>query len=490
MSLVVKGGIQHMIQLKKMVPKVHYYNQDFVDIYVRSWNMLDDYWMKGTEANNLEPQYFSWPAAEKINQLEACYSTFYLVYSNRQYPAHTGLDNFYRKQEQNGAIRGEYDIKTGQAVLGPNNPEGILPPLFAWAEYTLYHKVGMKKRIKDILPVLQKYHGWLDKVAFDEEVGLYHVPLAATGMPSIAREKAYYPVDFNCQQALSALYLSFLGDILNDKEIAYQYKRRYFMLKTKINSLMWDTETRFYYDLDKNCTRLPVKTLAGYWSILAEIVSQENLEPLLDYLKDPKFFGTPNPFPTVAVSEASFDEGGLGFNGAVYPELTFMVIKALEKYDVWDLAREKAISHLYFILDTFHPESGTKGSFWQAYLPMKDGAAQAPDQADVPENKSDYIVYTSLATITLMVENVVGMIISLPRKTVDWIVPTLELMGIESLSLKRNTISIIATKTQRGAWELRMESEKLYYFTGHLLGVKKKTLPIPSGRCSMFLDKL
>lgn len=479
-----------MIQLKKMVPKVHYYNQDFVDIYVRSWNMLDEYWTKGNEINGFEAQYFSWPAADKINQVEACYSTFYLVYSNRQYVAHTGLDNFYAKQESNGAIRGEYNMETGEAIFSPENPEGILPPLFAWAEYDLYHKVGMKKRVKDILPILQRYHTWLDEVAFDEEVGLYRVPLAATGMPSAAREQAYYPIDFNCQQALSVLYLSSLGDILNDKEISYQYKRRYFMLKTRINSLMWDQETNFYYDLDKNQQRLPVKTLAAYWSILAEIVSQENLESMIAYLKDPKFFGSPNPFPSVAISEPSFSEEGLGYNGAVYPELTFMVIKALEKYEQWELAREKAISHLYFILDTFHPEGGAKGSFWQAYLPLRDGYAQPPAGIEVPENRTDYIIYTSLATITLMIENVVGMFISLPRKTVDWIVPTLELMGIESLSLKRNTISIIATRTQRGAWELRMESEKLYYFTGHLLGIKKKTLPIPSGRCSMFLDKL
>ena len=42
---------------------------------------------------------------------------------------------------------------------------------------------------------------------------------------------------------------------------------------------------------------------------------------------------------------------------------------------------------------------------------------------------------------------------------------------------------------QRG-WEIHMESEKLYYFTINILGQKKKTLPIPSGKCSMLIDKL
>jgi len=90
-----------------------------------------------------------------------------------------------------------------------------------------------------------------------------------------------------------------------------------------------------------------------------------------------------------------------------------------------------------------------------------------------------------------MIENVIGLYISLPRKTVDWIVPSMELMGVENLSLKRNFISIVSVRSNRG-WEIRLESEKLYYFTIRILTPeeKSKTLPIPSGKCSMLIDKL
>ena len=56
-------------------------------------------------------------------------------------------------------------------------------------------------------------------------------------------------------------------------------------------------------------------------------------------------------------------------------------------------------------------------------------------------------------------------------------------------SLKRNLITILSHKSTRG-WEIQMESEKLYYFTINILDQKKKTLPIPSGKCSMLIDKL
>ena len=69
----------------------------------------------------------------------------------------SGLDNFYGKQEESGAIRGEYRESDGKPVHSKDNPKGVLPPLFAWAEFNIYHKLGLKKRIREVLPVLEKY---------------------------------------------------------------------------------------------------------------------------------------------------------------------------------------------------------------------------------------------------------------------------------------------------------------------------------------------
>ena len=233
---------------------------------------------------------------------------------------------------------------------------------------------------------------------------------------------------------------------------------------------------------------MKVKTIAAFWPLLAEIPNEERAEGLFEHLQDPKVFGTENPFPTIAADEKDFDENGNGCRGAVVPAYTYMVIKGLEKYHKYEFAREAAIRHMYFVLDTFHPDGKQKGTLWQAYKPFKDGPAEWKGH---PEwNKPLSIAYAGLTTIALMIENIVGLYVSLPRKTVDWFVPTLELMGIEELPLKRNRITIVSNKSSRG-WEIRLESEKLYYFSIHLLDEgKKKTLPIPSGKCSMLIDKL
>jgi neutral trehalase len=373
-------------------------------------------------------------------------------------------------------------------------------PLFAWAEYNMYHKSGNKKRVKDVLPILCKYSAWIDTV-FKKPNGLYKTPLCATGMINAPRADAFYAMDFNTMMAINMLYISALADILNDKEISFQYKRQYFSLKTRINSLMYNSTDGFYYDINKNEKQIPIKSIAGFWPLLAEIPNGEKAEKIIEKLSNPKYFGTSHPFPSLAVSEKDFDDSGRGYRGSVFPYLTFMVIKGLERYHRWDLARECAIRHVYFMLDSMNPEpqpglkgdgsrsegNHNRGNLWEAYLPTKEGPAKWPGKLNFP--RPQYLTFDALSTICLTIENIVGLSISLPRKTVDWVIPSLEIMGVENLSLKNNMITILSNKSGRG-WEIHMESEKLYYFTINILGVKEKTLPIPSGKCSILIDKL
>lgn len=472
---------------KDLVPFVHFYDQDFVDMYDRSWVWIDELWKQGTEENKFSGSYLSYPDQKYFNQYLSSFASLFLVYSNQNHSPFAMLDYFYERQEESGAIRSDYSIEDGKAVLTEENPEGIAPPLFAYVEYIFYHKVGNKKRLKDVVPILERHFTWLEETALQEN-GLYHVPVEVCQTGNIPRSETFYPVDFNAQLALAALYMSAIGDILNDKEISFRYKRLYFSLKTRINAQMWDDDDRFYYDLDKDGQRIKSKMLVSYWAMLAEIPNDERAAYLIEQLKDPKEFGTENPFPAVPASSPYFSEDGNAHCGGVFSVDTYMVVKALGKYNQFIYARECAIRHMYFLLDTLHPDTDQIGDLWEAYLPNKEGPSKTNEIPRFPRRRLMH--YAGVATITLMIENIIGLDISLPRKTVDWVMPSLEVMGIENLSLKRNTITILSNKTDRG-WEIRLESEKLYYFTIEVLNEKKKkTLPIPSGKCSMLIDKM
>ncbi|MBO4404499.1 MAG: hypothetical protein J5780_04120 [Treponema sp.] len=474
---------------KRDFPKIHFYDQDFVDIYDKSWNWLQDYWIDPATGETSPDGLFIYPQKGQfiLDQAEAIFSSFFLVYSNRNYPANKNIDYFYERQEENGAIRWKYDTTTDKPITSKHNPEGVGLPLFAWAEFNLYHKSANKRRIKEVVPVLERYMEWIDRT-FKQQNGLYSVPAESSTMFNSPRKGVYYPVDFNSCMAINAAHMSALGDILNDKELSFKYKKMYFSLKTRINSLMWDNDTGFYHDLAKDESRLPQKTVAGFWPLLAELPNADRADILIAHLSNPKTFGTDHPFPTLSADSSDFKESGEGFKGSVFPPFNFMIIKGLEKYQRYDFARECAIRHLYFILEGLSPlDTKQKGDLYEAYLPNKEGPAACKGESDFPRKR--FMHYVGLSTIALMIENVIGLSISLPRKTVDWIIPNLEIMGIEKLSLKRNLVTILSNKSTRG-WEIQMESEKLYYFTINILEQKKKTLPIPSGKCSMLIDKL
>ncbi|MGD1820359.1 MAG: MGH1-like glycoside hydrolase domain-containing protein [Pleomorphochaeta sp.] len=473
--------------IKELVPAIHFYDQDFVDMYNRTWVWINEQWNKGTDKNGFVGDYLAYPEQKTFNQFEACMSALFLIYSNQKYSPFALLDYFYSKQEEDGAIRSDYSIEDGSPVKIPNNPLGLAPCLFAYVEFTFYHKIGNKKRLKEVVPKLEKYFEWLDN-NFKAENGLYSVPLTACVSGNIPRSNCYYPIDFNAQLAMNALYMSAIGDVLNDKELSFKYKKMYFGLKTRINTHMWDEESQFYYDLNIKGKKIGEKFIGAYWTLLAEIPNDERASFLIEKLHDSNEFGTDNPFPGLPVSSPNFSESGNGWCGGVIPINTFMVVKGLIKYNEFVFARECAIRHLYFILDTFHPDADKVDDIWEGYLPNKEGKSTTDEIADFPRKR--FLPMNGLITIALMIENIIGMDISLPRKTVDWTMTSREAMGIENLSLKRNMITILSNKNARG-WEVRLESEKLYYFTIEIIDEdKKKTLPIPSGKCSMLVDKL
>ena len=42
-----------MVKVKKGFPEIHFYDQDFVDLYDRTWAWLQDFWKKGDKKNEI-----------------------------------------------------------------------------------------------------------------------------------------------------------------------------------------------------------------------------------------------------------------------------------------------------------------------------------------------------------------------------------------------------------------------------------------------------
>ena len=87
---------------KRDFPKIHFYDQDFVDIYDKTWSWLHDFWLDANCNEASTNGYFIHPENDELilDQFESIFSSFFLVYSNRNYPANQNLDYFYARQEK------------------------------------------------------------------------------------------------------------------------------------------------------------------------------------------------------------------------------------------------------------------------------------------------------------------------------------------------------------------------------------------------------
>ena len=45
---------------RESIPSIHFYDQDFVDLYDRSWVWVDEHWKQGTEQNGFVGNYLSY----------------------------------------------------------------------------------------------------------------------------------------------------------------------------------------------------------------------------------------------------------------------------------------------------------------------------------------------------------------------------------------------------------------------------------------------
>jgi neutral trehalase len=133
---------------KKDFPKVRFYDQDFVDIYDKTWTWIQEFFFDPKTVTRSSDGCFLYHDQDiadgpkrgaqvnypfHVDQMEAIFSTFFLVYSNRHFTPSEDLDFIYARQEPSGAIRWRYDARTRQPIFTQDNPQGVGLPMFAWA---------------------------------------------------------------------------------------------------------------------------------------------------------------------------------------------------------------------------------------------------------------------------------------------------------------------------------------------------------------------
>lgn len=431
---------------------------EWVDLYYAAWEMAWNKIQHGTKKNGFAPSYMDEGFNELIYQWDICFITAFAVYGRDAFPVMPSLDNFYGKQREDGYIQRVYWETDGTLAQAPTADEPMVnPPLFAWIEWRYYTISGDSSRIRRVLPVLVDYYNWTaEHCRSDAGRGLFYTSPLGSGMDNTPRNgvgKAAW-IDYSAQQALAASCIANLADVIRDKETSTLFDRRYDDIRSKINSLLWDPETKFYYDLREDGDLSPTKHVGAYWTLLSGVSDNERTSNLIGHLQNPAEFRRPNMVPTLAADQPEYDPKGHYWLGSVWAPTNYMVIRGLMRQGYRDLADSISLAYLGLLNNVylnFKPEpekvafeeryADDYHTLWECYSSEMDKPATRWDNTFY--SRQDFVGWTGLGPIALLIENILGFDIQGNKNRIEWTIKRHDMHGIKNIRLGDQKVSLI-----------------------------------------------
>lgn len=349
-------------------------------------------------------------------------------YGRRAFNFQQTLDNFYAKQHPDGFICREIDEADGRDCFHRHDPPSTGPNVMPWVEWEYYVNFGDTERLAQVFAPLVAYYRWLRDYRTWRD-GSYWACGWATGMdnqPRLAGEMAqinfhahHVWIDANIQQILAARQLYQMAEILGRAADVHDLPAEADFLTQFVNSQMWDSATAFYYDLDRRGKRLPTKTVGAFWALLAGIVPPDGLERFVAHLNDPKTFNRPHRVPSLSADHPEYNaENGDYWRGGVWAPTNYMILRGLTHTGHDSLAHAIALNHVNNVVTVFEQT----GTLWENYAPERP----APGKPAKP----DFIGWTGLPPIAVLLEYVFGIRSDTPQNRIVWDVRLLDAFGV------------------------------------------------------------
>ena len=439
---------------------------EWVELYWKAWELAEQNIRHGTPHNNFAESYVDDSFSDNIFQWDTCFIVRFARYGSHCLPVLPALDNFYRKQEPDGYICREYRGCNGAALWSKGSADAVNPPLFAWAEWGYYQLSGDLDRLREVWPRLIAHHRWLAPRQRNEN-GLYWSTTWGCGMDNVPRYAASW-VDFSAQQAMNALYLARIAEAVGEDEAAAEFRSEHAALAGRINELMWDEEAGYYWDLDTVDEPFPAKTIAPFWTLLAEVVPPDRADRLADHLSNPSEFWRPHVFPTISADHPLYSPEGNYWRGSVWPLTNYAVIKGLSRCGHTSLARQAAENHLGQ-MSAVYRETGT---IWENYSPeyLKPGNI----------SKGDFVGFSGVGPIALLIEEVLGIEVDAPSNIIQWRLHRTTEQGLSNLRFGDNTVSLLAKETNGEEIAIQVTTQREFTLKVQRLGAKT-TFSVPPG---------
>ena len=366
---------------------------------------------------------------------DSCFMTLFGRYGARAFPFVRTLDNFYAKQHPDGFICREIGRALGDDRFPRFDPSSTGPNVMAWAEWEHYRNFGDRDRLARVFPVLRAYHQWLRAYRTWPDgsywstgwgCGMDNQPRVPSGMP-YGNPEHYHGrmtwADTTLQQILSARLLAQMGRTLGVESDVADMRDEAARLGRFVNDRLWSEGDRFYCDRSGDGALNRVKSVGGYWALLAAVVPPARVAPFVAHLEDPRAFNRPHRVPSLSADHAAYDARGGYWKGGVWAPTTYMVLRGLTEVGRDALAHDIARNHVDNVVAVFDKT----GTIHENYAPE----SAAPG---VP-SKPDFVGWTGLPPIAVLLEYVFGLRPDAPARRLLWDVRLLDAHGVRRYPL-------------------------------------------------------
>jgi glycogen debranching enzyme len=389
---------------------------DWEELYWRAWELAWRHLRQPRAASGFIANYIDTAFNDNTFMWDSAFMVQFGVYARRAFDFMGTLDNFYAKQHDDGYICREINTYEGYDFFYPFDPNGTGPNILAWAEWRNFRHTWNEARIVQVFWPLVAYHRWF-RAHRTWPGGLYWATGLSSGMDNQTRvpdSSLYHQhwtwVDTTMQAALSCRILAQMASVLDEEEIAGEMSQEHAFLLREINTRFWNESTGFYHDIDPLGQFSPVKSIGAYWALLdKDLLPEDRVGPFTRHLLDERSFKRLHSIPSQSADSPGYDaESGSYWRGGVWPPTTYMVLKGLRRHGRRKLAYQIARNHLEQVTTVFaHTDT-----LWENYAPEQE----APGSPSKP----DFVGWTGLTPIAILLEDVIGISVDWPLRRVVW----------------------------------------------------------------------
>jgi hypothetical protein len=479
----------------------------WVKTYWKAWELGFRNFREPAPQSGFVSQFIDAAFNQNIFLWDSCFMSMFCNYAYPLVPGISTLDNFYAKQHEDGEISREIVRATGvdfdewinhenstlfsrwgwpglndntdQSRKSPVIYKGRTPPtpnpiltldaldhpIMAWAEIEHYRITGDNSRLPEVWEPLTRYYGALQKY-LKQGNGLYTTDWASmdNSPRNVYLKRGGMGIDISSEVVLFARQLAIIAQALGKSDEARQYSAQANDLAAIVNKKMWDKRRRFYFDLTVGGKRAPVMTIAAYWTLLANVASPAQAAALVAELKNQNTFGRTNPVPTLAANQAGYEPGGGYWRGSVWAATETMVIRGLENYGYYDLAREIALKHLDLVAKVYEKT----GTIWENYSP---DALQQGNPA-----KADFVGWSGIAPIMYLLEYAIGLKADAAHNRLNWELQPGGRRGCERFRFNGHIVSLVAEPRsgQLKGEKITLQSDAPFELRIRFLGVERQ----------------